>query len=80
MTRAQEVRWFLGGSCSVSQRAPGQADTPAYVRFKEEAANNEVTVVDNCLLPRDDLGWLDSLRKQEIQLGLRFSDEVKVEV
>ncbi|CAK4023898.1 Hypothetical predicted protein [Lecanosticta acicola] len=74
MTRAQDVRWILGGSCSVRERRrtrdPG---TPAYVRHRDEIA--EFTIVKNEKIKDAGTAWLEGLTKQDICLGRRFGHE-----
>ncbi|USW54916.1 Putative P-loop containing nucleoside triphosphate hydrolase, DNA2/NAM7 helicase, helicase [Septoria linicola] len=76
MTRAQEVRWVLGGDCSANQRYNRRTDLPAYVRYRDHAAiKDNLTVFGGELLPIDGVGWLEKLETNKVELEITFADD-----
>ncbi|KAM3419821.1 hypothetical protein BST61_g3152 [Cercospora zeina] len=78
MTRAQEVRWFLGGSCSADERYARRTKLPAYVRYRNHTDTaNSLSKFGGEILPADGAGWLEKLEKQDVSLLKTFADDMR---
>ena len=78
MTRAQEVRWVLGGSCSSGKRYPRKVlkQVPSYVRYRDHTSiTNALTALGNEVLPTNGVGWLKNLVAREVVLDRTFADD-----
>ncbi|KXT08633.1 hypothetical protein AC579_6564 [Pseudocercospora musae] len=88
MTRAQEVRWILGGDCNTGdlmKRLLRQPDTPAYVRYKMSVSkySGEMTGVRKYYdekLRRDGNAWLKGIKKYAASATTRYNDDVQRQV
>ncbi|KJX92459.1 hypothetical protein TI39_contig5851g00006 [Zymoseptoria brevis] len=77
-TRAKDVRWVMGGACSVALRSSQgrQETTPAYVRYRDEVeGTGELTKLPMQKL-RQGEDWIKKLEKRTVCCGLKFRDEV----
>ncbi|GIZ43784.1 hypothetical protein CKM354_000699800 [Cercospora kikuchii] len=78
MTRAQEVRWFLGGSCSADERYARRTKLPAYVRYRNHTeTTNSLSNFGGEVLPADGAGWLEKLEKRDVLLQKTFVDDMR---
>lgn len=77
MTRAQDVRWVLGGSCSAGKRSPRQKKLPAYVRYRDYTSRRDsLTILNNDMLPGGDgNAWLEKLERRVVALDRTFADD-----
>ncbi|KAK4499399.1 hypothetical protein PRZ48_009913 [Zasmidium cellare] len=78
-TRAREVRWVIGGDCGVKRRLHGLPDTPAYVRYREEVGRSSQATTTPSSPPItkfNEGSWLDEFKKKEVELEIRYADEV----
>lgn len=74
MTRAKEVRWILGGSCSVRSRSRGEPNTPAYVRHREEI--KEISSVRTTRVQADnETAWLEDIPEPRVHLEIRYAHD-----
>lgn len=77
-TRSQDIRWVIGGGCSIALRKSRskEVDTPAYVRYRDEVEGTaEVTKLPMQKLPQGE-DWIKKLEKRTVCCGLKFRDEV----
>lgn len=79
-TRAQEVRWVLGGDCGVdgvSVRSNGYGKGPAYQRYRAELEGTDALwVLGNEKLADDESSWLEMLEKKEVKLDIKHRDDL----
>jgi senataxin len=78
-TRAQEVRWVIGGSCSQVLRGDKskEKDTPAYVRYRDEVqGTQEITRTNNKLIERGEK-WHQKLELKSVRCEVLYRDEVE---
>jgi senataxin len=76
-TRAQEVRWVLGGNCSLFQRPRHVPGDPAYVRYRDEVMSGDHTwVIGDSKLTNDGTDWLEKLGRVPVSLDVRFVDDM----
>ncbi|SMR51294.1 unnamed protein product [Zymoseptoria tritici ST99CH_1E4] len=81
LTRAQDIRFVIGGNCSVALRKDRSKEvaTPAYVRYRDEVeGTGEVTKMPVRRLREGD-NWIPRLERRTVRCDLKYRDEIKAE-